>query len=118
MTRRLRDVWLSSVWQKMIKPPESSPPLPESISESEDSYLKIREENIQRNMKFLEDIGLGGSKNRTLSSYHGEEKVKKNTKKRILESNHEPVRRSLRILTVPAPNYKVIVNVFRKFSLC
>lgn len=72
-------------------------------------FTRRREENIERNRKFLEEIGLGSQRiEQNLTNF--ESKVIKKAKKRLLETKSEPTRRSVRIMAVPTPNYKVMVS--------
>jgi hypothetical protein len=76
------------------------------------SYNKRRDENIQRNLQFLEDIGLGSRCNSLPPS-----RTTEKSKKRSLPGQSEPTRRSMRIATVPPPNYKVTILWSNTFFL-
>jgi hypothetical protein len=81
---------------------------------AEISLDKRRDENIKRNLQFLEDIGLGSRSSRASAAPALPPSKKRSHSGSIREKN-EPTRRSMRIATVPVPNYKVQILSDRNF---
>lgn len=69
-------------------------------------YGSLREHNIERNKKFLQDIGLDGADDSKLLKVISSRPKRKRTQDRI---EIAPERRSLRIADLPAPSYKVLI---------
>jgi hypothetical protein len=68
-------------------------------------YGSIRESNIERNRKFLQDIGLTAAS--TDASKPKKSGPKPKRKRTEYDAENVPERRSLRIADLPAPCYKV-----------
>jgi hypothetical protein len=79
----------------------------------ETEYESLRESNIERNKKFLKDIGLESNvvRENAVAADSQRSKPQKGKRKRKLASETAlqdvNSRRSLRIATLPAPSYKV-----------
>jgi hypothetical protein len=78
-------------------------------------YESIRQQNIAKNDEFLKNIGLAGSKTRTVASVSSSSTRKRKTAKdssnkldtNTYDQNSEFVRRSGRLSYLPAVDYKV-----------
>ena len=69
-------------------------------------YESLRESNIERNKRFLQEIGL--DRNVVHESTRQQEKTKVKRKRKASGEQNIDSRRSSRIAMLPAPSYKVI----------
>jgi hypothetical protein len=72
-----------------------------------DTYLQVRNENMERNKRFLNEIGLIPVVEKKQIK---KGKSVKNTSVKVA-AIIEPSRRSLRIAEIPPPSYKVILYI-------
>lgn len=87
------------------------------LSTMENEYESLRESNIERNKKFLKDIGLESNiiREHETNNNHAsrsDNKIQKKKRKFPTVTAEQAVtsRRSLRIATLPAPSYKVNIS--------